>query len=188
MLVSKREVKILDFDIETRPLSYWIPDGRPTAEISAIASCWIGYPDSMQVTLLGVHESEYMLSKFIERYNEADIVTGHYIRMFDLPQINGAVLEFGLGKLEDKLTSDTKMDLVKKGDIPATQEYLAELFELEHPKIQMSQVKWRKANRLTPEGIRETFQRVSGDVRQHMELRAVLLEKGLLKGPKIWQP
>lgn len=188
MLQSLRKVKILDFDCETRPLSYWIPDGRPTAELTAIASCWVDDPDSMEVLLLGVHSPQYMLQRFVERYNEADIVTGHYIRRFDLPLINGTLMEYGMFPLLPKLTSDTKNDLTRKGDIPATQEFLGELFGLDEPKVQMSQFKWRKSNRLDPEGIQATKKRASGDVLQHMALRKDMLRRGILKSPRLWSP
>src|SRR6185436_10157697 len=96
MLTTKKQLKVLDFDIENRPLSYWIPDGKPTAEITAIASCWADDPESMVVHLLGQDDPELMLQFFVNRYNKADIVTGHYIRVHDLPIINGALMEFGL--------------------------------------------------------------------------------------------
>ncbi len=187
MLTVKRTLKILDFDIENRPLSYWTPD-RPTAEITAIASAWVGYETSMMVHLLGVDDPLTMLNSFVARYNEADVVTGHYIRRHDLPIINGALMEYGLPKLQPKMTIDTRLDMYKKGDIPATQEYLSELLGIEFEKVHMTQTAWRKANRLTPEGIQATFERVSGDVRQHMALRVRMSELGLLSAPKTWRP
>jgi hypothetical protein len=186
MLTSKKKLKILDFDIENRPLSYWY-DGRPTAETTAIAHCWSDDIRSMEVGLLGHDDPLDILGRFLERYNEADMVTGHYIRGHDLPIINGGLIEYGLPILGPKMTSDTRNDLPKKGDIPATQEFLSELFELPLPKIGMSQVKWRKSNRLTEEGIRFTKERAEGDVFQHILLRNKLLELGLLKGPKMWR-
>jgi hypothetical protein len=187
MLKAKRQLKILDFDIETRPLSFWY-DGKPTAEITVIASCWANDMSTMQVHVLGEDEPEAMLTHFVERYDQADIVTGHYIRMFDLPMISGALLEYGFRPLSPKLTIDTKNDLIKKGDIPATQEFLGELLELPFPKVQMSQVKWRKANRLSPEGIQGARERATGDVYQHMALRLELAAVGALKQPKVWRP
>jgi len=186
VLSKRRKIKILDFDIENRPLSYWTPD-RPTAEITAIASCWADDEESMQVYLLGINTPEEILTTFVDRYNEADMVTGHYIRRHDLPIINGALMEYGLPGLLPKLTSDTRLDMYKKGDIPATQEYLGELLELPFPKVHMSQTEWREANRLTVKGIEATRTRVMGDVYQHMALRKKMVEKGLLRAPKIWR-
>lgn len=182
-----RSLKILDFDIETRPLSFWY-DGKPTAEITAIASCWADDPNSLQVYLLGQDDPEVILNSFVARYNKADVVTGHYIRRFDLPAINGALMEYGMAPLAPKLTIDTKMDLVKRGDIPATQEFLSELLGIEAPKIGMSQVAWRKANRLHPDSYALTKTRCAGDVIQHMQLRVKLAELNLLGRPKVWKP
>lgn len=188
-----RKTRILDFDIENRPLSYWVPD-KPTAEITAISSMWVGDHDSIEVLLLGELPLEEVLARFVTRYNEADIVTGHYIRNHDLPHINGALIELGLPILRSKLTSDTKNDYVSKGDIPATQEHLLEQFDVTCPiglqieKFHMSQAKWREANRLTPEGLALTKRRVSSDVHGHSHLREVMLERGLLSAPKVWRP
>lgn len=187
MLTVKKTLRILDFDIENRPLSYWTPD-RPTAEITAIASCWTDDPSSMQVYLLGVHTPEAILNSFVERYNEADVVTGHYIRRHDLPIINGALMEYGLPKLGAKMTVDTRLDMYKKGDIPATQEYLSELLGIDYPKVHMTQMQWRDGNRLTKSGIKATEKRVTGDVLQHMALRKKMAELGLLSVPKSWRP
>lgn len=186
-LVPKNKLRILDFDIENRPLSYWVAD-RPTAEITAIASCWTDDIESMQVWLLGRDDPAEMLVEFVNRYNEADIVTGHYIRKHDLPIINGALLEYGLPQLEPKLTSDTKMDMFKKADIPASQEYLSDLFGLPIGKVRMSQTDWREANRLTEHGLEATYKRVSGDVYQHMLLRQRMMSLDLLKPAKMWRP
>jgi hypothetical protein len=185
-LFSDRPLRILDFDIENRPLSYWQPD-RPTAEITAIASCWTDDPDSMQVWMLGEDSPEDMLRGFLRRYDKADMVTGHYIRMHDLPIINGALYEHGLPLLGPKLTCDTKLDMFKKADIPATQEFLLELLGVGE-KYHMSQADWREANRLTPEGRQKTYERVSSDVRDHIKMRDAMLERGWLREPSTWNP
>lgn len=196
--------RVLDFDIENRPLSYWYSD-RPTAEITSIASCWTDDLGSVEVLLLSppcVHcgalgcqemgpdvvSQVEMLSRFVERYNEADMVTGHYIRKHDLPIINGALLEYGLPSLQPKMTSDTKLDMVKKGDIPATQEFLLETLDVPGVrKFHMSQTKWREANRLTPKGLKDTYDRVSSDVVGHILMRAEMLRRDLIGGPRLWR-
>ena len=186
MWAVKKKLRVLDFDIENRPLSYWAPD-MPTAEITAISSCWDDLA-SLQTCLLGVETLEEILDHFVERYNEADIVTGHYIRRHDLPHINGALLELGKPQLQPKLTIDTKMDMYKKQGIPATQEYLGILLNIPAPKIHMTQDDWREANRLTPDGITKTKTRVEGDVIQHMLMRNEMQKRGLLKAAKVWSP
>jgi hypothetical protein len=202
-VIAGRRLRILDFDIENRPLSYWVPD-NPTAEITSIASCWADDPASMEVLLLGVECRHHgwdcpdlvpgemsgidMLTRFVARYNEADMVTGHYIRKHDLPIINAMLMEVGLPGLEPKLSCDTKLDMTKKADLPATQEFLLEALDVPARKYHMTQRDWREANRLSPEGLHKTRERVASDVRGHMELRLAMLERGLLKGPRVWNP
>lgn len=179
--------RVLDFDIENRPLSYWVPD-KPTAEITAIGMCWAGEPDSLEVLLLGRETAVEMLVRFASRYAQADLVTGHYIRIHDLPMLNGALMEYGLPTLGPKLTSDTKLDMPKKGDIPATQEFLLETLDVPSEKHHMTQGKWRKANRLTPEGMAEAERRASSDVLGHIAMREEMLKRGLLGPPRMWKP
>lgn len=187
--------RVLDFDIENRPLSYWMAD-RPTAEITAIASCWVGEPDSMEVSVLtrDMDSPRPVLEAFLRRYNEADIVTGHYITRHDLPIINGALMELGMPLLSSKLTCDTKVHMMKKADVPATQEYLLEVLDIRNiygerfEKFHMTQHMWRDANRLTAPGIRATVERVTSDVFAHMALRERMLELGMLRPPKMWNP
>lgn len=194
-------LRVLDFDIENRPLSYWIPD-RPTAEITSIAAAWDdgGEPD-VHVWLLGVRcahgkcrryhhgcSAEEMLEGFTTLFAQADIVTGHYIRRHDLPIISGALLEFQRELLGEKLVIDTKVDMRKKADIPATQEHLSDMFHLVESKYHMTQARWRLANRLTPEGMEQTKTRVVADVIQHMALRKAMTAAGWLNPPKMWRP
>lgn len=188
-LTLKRSLKILDFDIENRPSTYWT-DRRPSAEITAIASCWVSDVTTMQVDVLTIYpdSSTQMLNAFISRYNEADMVTGHNIRKHDLPIINGALIEHGMEPLAPKLTSDTYLDLMKHGDISVSQEALGGMLELPVPKLGMTQTDWREANRLTELGILKTSKRATMDVLQHIYLRNELLKRGLLKSPKLWTP
>jgi hypothetical protein len=135
--------------------------------------------------LLGRHEPDAMLKAFLDIYNEADMVTGHYIRGYDLPLINATLLEYGYPPLEEKLTQDTKIDLIDFSGLSKSQENLAAML-LAYEKTQMDQSMWREANRLTKKGIKLTEKRVRSDVKQHIELRAKLLELEMLKPPKLW--
>lgn len=181
-------LRILDFDCECRPLSYLGSD-YTTGEITAIACAWIvnGKARDTQVWALGEHTSEEIALGFLERYNEADMVTGHFIRGFDLPLVNGLMLDNDLAPLSDKLSHDTKNDLRRRKYVSASQENLGYSLGLKAPKVQMNQQKWREANRLTPEGIALTKKRVLGDVKQHVQLRERLIELGWLDGPKVWR-
>ena len=183
--VIARKLKVLDFDIENRPLSYWIPD-RPSAEITAIAACWVGDPKSMKCWLLGRDDPIEMLEGFKKLYDEADMVTGHYIRRHDLPIIQGAILENGLKPLGKKFAQDTKVDLVRMSDIPVSQENLLEILQTAGSKYHMTQQMWRTANRLTPKGLALTEKRVTSDVRMHIKMRKELIKRDLLMPPRIW--
>lgn len=180
---------ILDFDIENRPLSYLGMD-YTTSEITSIACKWIDHTDGPTSThvvwLLGEDDPQRMLEQFSEMYAAADMVTGHYIRNHDLPIINGALVEYDLPELPRMMTQDTKNDLIGFKGISKSQENLAAMFGLERPKVQMNQVKWREANRLTRAGLTLTEERVVADIYQHEALRQALLDRGLLKQPRPW--
>ena len=179
--------RILHADIENMPLTYYVPD-YPTAAITAISSAFADDPSgTLHTSLLGEVSAIEMLKFFVKRYDEAEVVCFHYGRKHDLPHINAALVEFGLPPLGPKLISDTKDDLVKWRGLPKNQEYLGDLFHTDTPKYSMSQHKWREANRLTREGINLTRVRVEADVLQNIQLRAALLEAGLLKTPREWR-
>lgn len=191
------KLRTLDFDIENRPLSYWVPD-RPSAQVTAIAWSFIG-ERAVECFLLeppgegGNEDADYestlnMLEAFRAAYDAADVVTGHYIRRHDLPILNGAYAEAGLPPLEAKLASDTKLDLIGWKDLPQSQEYLSDMYGLSKPKHHMSQHEWRESNRLTARGREFTRQRVVKDVQQHKQLRAHLVEAGVLAPPQLWEP
>lgn len=184
--VLSRPQRVLNFDIENRPLTYLGSDFT-TAEITAIAWAWEDDPEDWSCCLLGEMSLREMLMHFQYVYGMADIVTGHFIRGHDLPMINSACIEQQLPMLTDKWTHDTKIDLVPGKGLSRSQESLAAMLGLERPKVHMTQADWREANRLTPEGLARTRERVVGDVRQNMELRAKLLELGYLKPPVLWK-
>lgn len=187
--IPTRERRTLDFDIETRRVGFhsggrFAPDG---CEPIAIAWSWVGESD-VKCVCLGESELPHMLEYFQFTWEEADIVTGHYIRKFDLPILNGAMMEHGLPSLGPKLTSDTKQDLVTRAGLSASQENLAGMYGLIEDKYHMGDYSWRESSRLTPEGIQETFKRVCDDVRQHKALRAKLIEHGFLRPARMWRP
>lgn len=192
-LRRQRAARILDFDVEARPLS-WYGGDWVSKEVTAIAWGWVSPRNPARVAgrvecwLLGEAgvTPESMLEAFREAYDEADVVTGHYIRGFDLPLLNGAALDLGLAPLAPTLVQDTKTDLVRFSGLSKSQESLGAMLGLRHPKVGMTQADWRSANRLEAGGIERTRRRVTGDVRQHVELRAALLDRGLLTPPRRW--
>lgn len=179
--------RILDFDLENRPLSYLGQDFT-TGDITAIAWSWADEQDvHCRLQTKDDRTRARMMKAFVKAYDAADMVTGHFIRGYDLPVINGALMELGMRPLSDKLTCDTKGDLKKRKYISASQENLGAMLGLEAPKVTMNTPLWREANRLTPRGIELTRERCVGDVIQHKQLRLRMLELGMLTGPKVWR-
>jgi hypothetical protein len=186
VVIRSRPMRVLDFDIENRPLSYLGSDFT-TAEVTAIAWAWTDAPQDVTVYLLGEHPLPYILERFVAAYQQADMVTGHYVRGHDLPMVNGALMECRMAPLPDKLVQDTKIDMMRSKGLSLSQESLGAMFRLDHAKVVMNQSKWRAANRLTPEGLKEVRERVTGDVRQHIELLRELQRHGYLAPPSKWK-
>jgi DNA polymerase elongation subunit (family B) len=181
--------RVLDFDMETRPLAVWY-DGKCTWEPTAIAWAW----DDGRISTLALPEVSRvkMLLTFRAVIDIAvlrgDVLTGHNIDQFDLPVLSAAMAENDLPPLEPVLTQDTLRGLPKMKDLSRSQENLGIMFGLRAPKVHMSNADWREANRMSEGGVAKTKRRVAGDVRQHRELRRELLRRGLLKPPKLWRP
>lgn len=192
-LASKSDARILDFDVECRPIA-WYGGDWVTKQPTAIAWKFVGEKSLINVAVIGsscdtrrvLVEEAAMLEAFRKAYDAADIVTGHYIRGFDLPLLTGALMRLGLPLLGSKMTHDTKGDLVRGQGLSKSQENLGAMYELAHPKIPMNTALWAEANMLLPEGIRATERRVVGDVEQHIELRAEMLRRGHLAAPTPW--
>lgn len=189
---STGDLRTLDLDIENRPLTYMGPD-YTSGDITAIAASFLD-ESKVHLWLMGQDgrwlrdEYEEMLDGFRGLYYGADVVTGHYIRKHDLPVINGGLMEMRLPLLDQKMTQDTKLDLVGSKYLSLSQESLAAYYRLSHKKEHMNQAHWRTANRFLPEGIAETRRRAVGDVKQHKLLRQELIDLGALKSPQLWRP
>src|SRR5690606_40829515 len=74
---------------------------------SSDLASWVG-EDKVHCWALGEVDGPTMLREFKRLYDEADGVTGHYIRKHDLPIINGALLEHGLPLLGPKMRSEER--------------------------------------------------------------------------------
>lgn len=194
-LARSSRQRILDFDVECRPIA-WYGGDWVTKQPTAIAWKFLGERGGVQVAVIGesfdarnvLDEEVAMLEAFRAAYDAADIVTGHFIRGFDLPLLVGALMRLGLPLLGVKDTHDTKLDLVRGQGLSKSQENLGAMYELRHPKVPMNTSRWLMGNLLLPEGIEATKKRVVGDVRQHVELRAAMLERGHLGPVTPWSP
>jgi DNA polymerase elongation subunit (family B) len=167
-----------------------------TKQITAIAWKYVGERGRTEWRLIGesfdtrrvMDEEVALLEDFREAYDAADIVTGHYIRGFDLPVVNARMMRHGLPRLGTKLAQCTKGDFAKGHGLSKSQENLGAMFEMRHPKVGMNTTKWEVANALMPEGLEATRKRVVGDVLQHIELRQTMLDLGYLGAPRPWSP
>src|SRR5262245_35423024 len=110
--IQTRPLRVLDFDIENRPLSYLGSDFT-TAEVTAIAWAWIDQPEDVTCYLLGETDLPEILRAFVTAYEQADMVTGHFIVGHDLPMVSGALVELGMAPLSDKLVQDTKVHFIR---------------------------------------------------------------------------
>jgi hypothetical protein len=191
---TNKVLRILDFDIENRPYAYWY-DGNTTDFPIAIAWSWVGddtvhhrgliWSDmESQQTLAAA--LDHLIFDFLEAYNEADLVTGHYIRKHDLPILNGTCVRMGLPNMQPKLNQDTKMDFAKVGGMSLSQENLAYMARLDKQKKHMPVAAWEEAYLLTGEGFEEAKDRVVSDVQTHKLLRDEYA--CYMKPPKIWRP
>lgn len=203
-MITFESGKVLDFDIENRPITYWY-DGNCTSQITSIAAGFAG-SKTVEIKLLRWYDTQNkatltkattdMMEWFEELYNKADAVTGHFIRKHDLGIIAATRAWFGMYPLEEKLTIDTKLDM-KRSTMPKSQEALGAMLEKFDRKAayknlsskeHMTQTDWFWANNLGEEGVAETERRVVGDVKQHKEMRLALKELNMLNPPKLWRP
>lgn len=191
-----RPARVLDFDVECRP-SAWYAGDWCSKEITAIAWRFIDEPEkATRVWLLTPsltlashrRKKKEGLEVFLQDYREADMVTGHFIRGFDLPLMNGALIRAGLPSLGTKMSHDTKTDLIRMSGLSKSQENLGAYFDLKHDKQHMNNHLWEIANTLVREGREETRRRCVGDVNQHIEFRQELIRRGALQPPSAWRP
>lgn len=182
-LVPGRRLRILDFDCETRATGFGDPQWVPQ-EVTAVAWSWIG-EDEVECHLRS-KGAKKMMREFLKVYELADVVTGHNIRRFDLPTLNGECLRLGIATLGSKMTQDTLRDIVRTKGMKRDQDNLAKQFGLPVDKLTMGWHDWHVAYQ--EKGWPMVRERVVTDVVQHKLLRVAMLERGWLKPPRIWSP
>lgn len=180
-LVRGRRLAILDFDIETRATGFGDPNWVPQ-EVTAIAWSWIGEDEvHCRLRLRGVKK---MLREFVGAYDVADVVTGHNIRKFDLPTLNGELLRLGMPSLAPKMTQDTLRDIVRTKGMKRDQDNLIKLLRLADEKKAMSWQDWQDA--YAEKGWPMVQERVVSDVVGHKAMRVEMMERGWLRSPRMW--
>lgn len=186
-VAGRQPLRILDFDSECRPMHY--SEWRAESQITGIAWSWVGEDDVHCVVLnQNLSNERAMLARFMKAFCQADVVTGHYIRKHDLPLLVDHCVHAGVEFPSQVLTSDTKMDLVRLRGLGASQENLSLTLGVSADKHHMAGADWRVANTLSKAGREGTRKRVVDDVIQHKQLRQELINRGLLKAPRVWRP
>ena len=186
-VIRRQPLRVLDFDTECRPMHY--SEYRAESQITAVAWSWVGEA-KVECELLeqDLSNETAMLDRFLHQVAWADVLTGHYLRKHDLPLLVDTCVRLGFSLPDPVLVQDTMLDLVRVRGLGKSQQNLAETFDLAAEKHSMSGAAWRRANTLTPAGQAATKKRVVSDVVQHKQLRIKLLQRGLLKSPKLWRP
>lgn len=190
MLAHDRALRVLDFDCETMAAGFADPQWVPQ-KVTCIAWSWVG-SDHVEVQTCGGSAGLYeepwrrrdLLAAFREVYDTADMVTGHNLLRFDLPVLNADMIRLGLPPLGPKLVQDT-MRLPRTKGLKKGQDNLAGLVETYERKLALDWQQWEDAY-ATP-GWPVVKDRARSDVIMHKELRAALLERGLLRSPIHWR-
>jgi hypothetical protein len=179
----------LSFDCEARP-GAWIGGDFVSRSLTAIA--WRFHDeDETHTTILSRRDrsTKRLLQEFLPAYNDADVVTGHWILGFDLPLLNHELQDNAMPLLQPKLVVDTKASLAKGIGGSKSQENLGAQYGLAHPKIPMNTPGWESWNMwLSEKGRDAVLERVIGDVDQHVELYRRLQGLGYLAPAKVWKP
>jgi hypothetical protein len=180
--------RILTVDWECLP-GHWIGADYTSRIVTALAWSWSDQPDVINVMTHYDYTRPVMADEFGLLCAAADVVTGHWVTGFDLPVGNGARLRENLPPMQGtSWASDTKAHLSKTSGRSLSQQNLAASLGCKAPKIQVTLKDWEEFNLRTP-GYREAGEeRVVGDVRQHQEMRAKLIELGWLTAPQRWMP
>lgn len=181
---------------------------EPETEIVAICSTWIGEKSAPRYWLLRPETAKQSLGEFREEYDRADLVVGQYIRKFDLPTVNGALMMHGLPMLVPKPTSDTKSDWGKKRGVSASLESFLVYYQRMDStvnvnirghvyKAHLGKAHWRHIYRALT-SLRDdawaTAQlgllraRCQGDVLATVKVFKQMNRLGHLGEPKVWRP
>jgi hypothetical protein len=129
------------------------------------------------------------LERLIMPLREGNVlVVGHNAIKYDLPMLNGTLVKLGRPPLGPLLVSDTYAHLVKS-DYAYSKSLgnMAERFGIQ-AKGSMSEYAWERVYEDDPEYLEKLKRYNIGDVQVTLELRRVLLGRGLLKVPRVWKP
>lgn len=130
-----------------------------------------------------VEERRRFLQPLLDHIDEADVLTGHNIRRYDLPVLAAECMKLNLPTVGSRLTQDT-IRVPKSKGFKKGQDNLAVLLDVPLPKKALNWMEWQNAYGEADLGtVRE---RVVGDVLQHKLLRLRMMERGWLEAPRMW--
>jgi hypothetical protein len=179
-----RQGKPWCFDLEARPG----PWGGGDFTFRSMLSIAAGF-EGESVSYLAPGFRKGKLESFISPLRQGGVlVVGHNAIKYDLPMLNGTLVKLGLEPLTQLLVSDTYAHLVKS-DYAYSKSLgnMAERFGIK-AKGSMSEYSWERAYAGDPEYLEKLRAYNMGDVEVTLALRAVLLERGMLKPPRWWRP
>lgn len=196
--IKNKKLKLLYFDCETVAAGFADPDWVPQ-RITCISWSWEGQ-DKVH-SALRRNGAEEMLTKFVEAFNEADIVVAHNIKRFDLKVLNADLMRMKAeGKnvplLTPKLVIDT-MDLPKAKGFKKGLDDIATLLDLPTEKLSLNHRQWEMAygwdkiiegKAVTRRDWDVVKKRCESDVILLKMVRQKLMELGFLGPAKRWTP
>jgi hypothetical protein len=184
-----RNLRILDFDIETLAAGFADPNWVPQ-KITCVSWSWVG--ESKVSSLITGKDGFFSkklrgarLAPFFEELAKADIVTGHNIVRFDLPVLNSEAILCGLGKLRSFAVQDT-MHLPKTKGLKKGLDNLGAMLNVDQEKQAMDWAQWDNA--YEEDGWPSVISRCESDVILHKQLREAMIQDDLLAITKTWNP
>lgn len=176
-------LRILDFDIETLAAGFDDPNWVPQ-KITCISASWVG-DDEVHSWMVGQRgywsrkaRARKVLKPFYRMLAEADMVTGHNIRRFDLGVFNAEAMRCGTEPIRHILAEDTMRVLRSKGFKKGLDNIAVEL-GVPGRKLALNWAEWDYAYEdPTWATVRE---RCESDVRLHKLVREEMRRRGWLR-------
>lgn len=180
---------ILIFDIEVRPTA-WIGGDFVGRSLTAAAWSWLD-EDRVEVRTITRQSTDTLdvLIPIAGSLEACDLAVGHFIRGFDLGNLNGELERYGMESLPAITTADTKLDRYKTMGLSQSLENLIARYGLESDKFRMAEPMWEEFNLWqTPRSVEWVRERVVSDVAATKELFVALRDAGRLNDTKTWSP
>jgi len=173
------------FDVEARP-GPWGGGDFTWRSMLSIAAGFEGKPVAYLAPGFLKMELERLIYPI--RHNSV-LVVGHNAVRYDLPLLAGTLVKLGLEPLTRPiLVQDTYLHTLKSGlAYSKSLANMAQRFGISS-KGHMSEVDWEQVYEGNPEALARLKAYNIQDVKVTLALRRVLLERGLLKPPRVWKP